>query len=275
MATAADKFAQEYGYQLAFLKSDKELYGVFQKAMKGQWDATKFVAAVKNSKWYRTHGEAYRTNLALKTTDPGTWNQKISAERARIADVSSSLGATLNPSALAKITEDSTLFGWNDNQLRDAMSSYIKTNPLAVGTAGEIRSALQQTAYRNGVGLTESYSTEAARRVAAGQSTLQDEQQRLRALYAKSIAPGFAKEIEGGQDLVHADDGADAGAQPVRRRPVQPDHPQGSRLVKRQGRSGGVGTDVAVRAGTTAGPAVHEDEAGAGLDDERWQESLV
>src|SRR5690349_6979798 len=169
--------------------------------MKGQWDATKFVAAVKNSKWYRTHGEAYRTNLALKTTDPGTWNQKISAERARIADVSSSLGATLNPSALAKITEDSTLFGWNDNQLRDAMSSYIKTNPLAVGTAGEIRSALQQTAYRNGVGLTESYSTEAARRVAAGQSTLQDEQQRLRALYAKSIAPGFAKEIEGGQDL--------------------------------------------------------------------------
>lgn len=201
MATEAQRFAAEFGYQLAFLKSDKELYSIFQKAMKGDWDSTKFVAAVKNSKWYKTHGEAYRTNAALKHTDPATFKQKVSAERARIADVATQMGAPVPGGVMAKITEDSILFGWNDSQLRDAISKYVKTSPTSVGTAGEIRQALQQTAFRNGIAINESYTSTAAARVARGETTVENEQQRLRQQYAKALAPGFAKEIDSGMDL--------------------------------------------------------------------------
>lgn len=197
----AQQFADTYGYQLAFLKSDKELYGIFQNAMKGDWDATRFVAAVKNSKWYRTHGEAYRTNLALKTTDPGTWNQKIASERARLANIAHTMGSPVPGAVMARITEDATLFGWNDQQVRDTMAKYIKTNPQSWGQAGETRQALQQTAFRNGVNVSQAYIDKQARMVATGTISIDDAQQQLRTQYAKSIAPGFAKEIDGGMDL--------------------------------------------------------------------------
>lgn len=197
---AMQEFAEDYGYQLQFLKSDKELYGIFQKAVAGKWDATRFVAAVKASKWFKTHGEAYRQNLALKTTDPATWKQRTGAQSAVVGDMARSMGAVLSSKDLTKIVEDSILFGWNDQQIRNTLVGKIKAGSMT-GEAAETRAALQQTAYRNGFNLPASSLDYFVKQIAAGNDTLEAVQQRYREAYGAKLAPGFEKEIKSGMDL--------------------------------------------------------------------------
>jgi hypothetical protein len=199
MATAAEQFAEDYGYQLAFLKSDPELYAVFQKAMAGKWDATRFVAAVKASRWYKTHGEAYRQNLALKTTDPATWGQRVNSQYHTIGDLAASLGAQLTTGTLRALSEQSILMGWNDNQIRQVLSSHIKKGARA-GQAGTIAQKIKETAFRNGVNLSEGFIHSWQKQIAEG-ATIEQVQQGIRKTYGTRLAPGFAKELEAGMDL--------------------------------------------------------------------------
>lgn len=194
------KFAEDYGYQLAFLKSDKELYGIFQKAMTGKWDATRFVAAVKASGWYKTHGEAYRQNLALKTTDPATYNQRLSNQRGIVADLGSQMGVQFNSDTISKIAEQAIMFGFNDNQLRQTISGYIAKGSK-LGEAGQIQQKLRETAFRNGINISDDYILRATRKITAGEGDIASAQQLLRDTYAKRYAPGFEKEIGAGMDL--------------------------------------------------------------------------
>ena len=196
----AQKFAEDYGYQLAFLKSDKELYGIFQKAMSGKWDATRFVAAVKGSKWYKTHGEAYRQNLALKTTDPATWNQRLASTVHTVGDLSGQMGVQLSAAQLKKISENSTMFGWSDSQLRDAIAVYLKPG-ASRGEAGNIRQKIREAVYRNGTTASEGFITNWQRRIEQGNATLEDVQRQIRETYGTRLAPGFAAELKAGTDL--------------------------------------------------------------------------
>ena len=201
MPTSAQQHAEEYGYQLAFLKSDPELYKIFQQAMKGEWDATKFVAAVKNSNWYKTHGETYRTNLAQKTTDPASWKQKVLGQQASVMDLARAMGADLSPKALAKLSDDSLMFGWNDAQTRNALAQQIITTGKGQhGEAGTNVTSIMESAYRNGISITRDWANQFAAKIASGDYTLDDAKHKIRTM-AQSLAPGFAKELEGGMDL--------------------------------------------------------------------------
>jgi hypothetical protein len=201
MPTSAQKHAEEYGYQLAFLKSDPELYKIFQAAMKGEWDTTKFVAAVKNSKWYKTHGETYRTNLAQKTTDPASWKQKVLGQQASVMDLARSMGADLDSKTLAKLADDSLMFGWNDSQTRNALAAQIITTGKGQhGEAGTNVTSIMESAYRNGISITRDWANQFAAKIASGDYTLDDAKHKIRTM-AQSLAPGFAKELEGGMDL--------------------------------------------------------------------------
>lgn len=201
MASEAQKFAEDYGYQLAFLKSDPELYAIFQKAMKGDWDSTKFVAAVKNSKWYKTHSETYRTNLSQRTTDPASYVQKALAQQAAIGDLARTMGATLDHKTLVKIADDSLMYGWNDSQTRNVLATHINTRGTNQrGDAGQNVMNILQTAYRNGVNVTRDWANKFAVQIGAGNYTLEDAQRQIRSM-AAGLAPGFKKELEGGMDL--------------------------------------------------------------------------
>jgi hypothetical protein len=202
MATskAMQQFAEDYGYQLAFLKSDPGLYKIFQNAVGHGWDATRFVAAVKASPWYKTHGEAYRQNLALKTTDPATWKQQVASQRAQIGDIAQGMGAPVPGAAMERITEQSILMGWNDAQIKDQLARYININATH-GDAAKTAYAIRETAYRNGVSLSKNFVEDWQRKIATGIGTLQDAQQQIRSTYAKTLAPGFAHALDGGMDL--------------------------------------------------------------------------
>jgi hypothetical protein len=200
MPTSAQEFAEDYGYQLAFLRSDPELYRIFTTAMSKKWDATRFVAAVKASGWYKRHGEAYRQNMALRTTDPGTWRQKLGSQLADVGAMARGMGVTLDTRGLNKIAEDSVMFGWSEQQIRNVLSRHIKPG-AASGEAGEIRYKLRETAYRNGFTMPASSLDHWAKAITSGADTLEAVQQRIRLIYGAKLAPGFEKELQAGMDL--------------------------------------------------------------------------
>ena len=120
---AAEKImADDYGYALQFLKSDPSLYKVFIQALgPPAWTAPKFQAAVRNTPWYKKHGEAWRTNTALKITDPETYRQNVGKMHQQIRARTLELGTQLDTGSLAKISDDAMMFGWDGSQIDAAI----------------------------------------------------------------------------------------------------------------------------------------------------------
>lgn len=195
------KFAEDYGFALAFLKAaGPEVYGVFKKAIgPPAWGPDKFVAAIRNTKWFKTHGETYRQQLALEKTDPGTYQQNLNTQIAAIRDKATTLGTTFTDKQLANLADHATKFGWNDSQLNDVMSKYI-TYSNAKGQAGQNITSMQTMAWRNGLKFSGDTYRTWAQQIARGDSTVEDFQKFVRK-QAASLAPSYADELNAGMDL--------------------------------------------------------------------------
>lgn len=195
------EMAENYGFALAFLKSDKSLWKLFNSAVKGNWDANRFVAKLKNTSWYKHNGEAARQYDLLKKSDPASFNQKKNSLYAQIKDASMSLGATASSATLMRLTQNAMKFGWNEAQIKDTLASYVRaTNGVYHGGAGADIEAVRQTAYRNGVKLSKQTEQAWAQSIAKGNNDAAFFQRQVRNM-AKSLAPGFAKELDAGVDL--------------------------------------------------------------------------
>ena len=198
--TTQQQLADDYGYQLAFLKSDPGLYKVFQQAVDGGWDATRFVAAVRNTTWYKTHSETYRNNSQLKYADPATFNSQLNQKIAELTQKMWAMGAGISNASMKKLATDALMFGYNDQQVTNLLSRSIRPNAVT-GTAGDVGVALRQTAYRNGITVSDSLIQNATAQIAQGKQTVEQVQQMLRVKYAAALAPGFKKELAAGMDL--------------------------------------------------------------------------
>lgn len=197
------KVAEDYGYQLAFLKSNSELYNVFKKAVNGGWDATRFVAAVRKTTWYRTHSEMWRNNQQLKYSDPRTYKEKLNASTAEVRSVAASMGLTLSSKTFDRLAMLAFQYAWTSTQIREQLAREMKPGNVSrsAGLVASTEDALFQTAWRNGVNVSNEFVTSWAKKIALGQATTENAQQWIRDHYAKSVAPGFAKQLEAGQDL--------------------------------------------------------------------------
>lgn len=195
------KFAEDYGYALAFLKAaGPEIYGLFKKAMgPPAWTPAKFEAAVKASKWYQTHGETYRQQLALEKTDPATYAQNLNAQIAALRDKAATMGASLSADQIRKIADTAIKFGWNESQLSDTLSKYV-TFTSANGQAADNVASMQQLAWRNGIKMSDRSLQSWAQKIARGDTTVDDFAKYARKS-AASLAPVYADELKAGMDL--------------------------------------------------------------------------
>lgn len=197
----AAELASEYGWSLALLKSDPSLWKLFQSAVAGNWTSEKFVAKVKTTSWYKKSSEASRQYDVLRATDPATLSARRSALIAQIQDAASQMGAVIPSKKLASIAEAALRFNYNDAQLKNTMGSYVKAvNGVYSGAAATDTEQLRQTAWRNGVQLSSPTLQNWAALIAKGNGSVQMFQTQVRNL-AKSLAPGYAQELDAGMDL--------------------------------------------------------------------------
>lgn len=197
----AAELASEYGWSLALLKSDPSLWKLFQAAVSGNWATDKFVAKVKTTAWYKKNGEAARQYYILKATDAAQLNSRRAALIAQMQDAASTMGAIIPSKKLSTIAERALMFNWNDAQLKNAMGSYVKAvNGVYSGAAATDTEQLRQTAWRNGIQLSSPTLQNWAALIAKGNGSVQMFQTQVRNL-AKSLAPGYAQELDAGMDL--------------------------------------------------------------------------
>lgn len=195
------ELAENYGFALAVLRADPSLRKIFHDAVAGSWTADKFAAAVRNSAWYKKNGENVRQYQLLKASDPGTLNARRAALRAQLADAASQMGAQISGTNLNRLVENSLMFGWNDSQVRDVLGGYVRSvNGVYYGAAGDTVEKLRQTAWRNGVRLSGPTLQDWAKNVATGNRPEEYFVRHIRQL-AKTVAPGFAQELDAGMDL--------------------------------------------------------------------------
>lgn len=199
---SSKELAESYGFALSFLKSDKSLWGLFNKAVKGNWDDAKFVAEMKNTSFYKKNSETARQFDLLKTTDPATYRNRKAQIQEQIRDRAGAMGAMgVSGKTLSHIAENAMKFGWNDSQINNILADYVKaTNGVYRGNTGNDIDAVRQTAYRNGIKISKATEAGWAHSIAAGNNTAEFFQRQVRQM-AKSLAPGYAQELDSGIDL--------------------------------------------------------------------------
>lgn len=197
----AKELAEDYGYAYSFLKQDKSLWAVFMKAVKGSWTPQKFAAEVKNSSWYKKNADSVRQYQYLKTTNPGEFQAQRAQVRAQIQDKAAAIGAYLSGATLSRVVDNAMKFGWNDSQVQNTLADYVKvSNGVYRGSTGNDIESVRQTAYRNGIKISKATESSWANGIARGGMTAETLQRRVREM-AKSLAPGYAQELDAGMDL--------------------------------------------------------------------------
>lgn len=154
-----EEMAANYGWALSFLKSNKELWRLFNKAVDKSWSVNRFVASLRSTKWFRTHSETWRQSQVLQKTDPKTYNQRMAATRAKIGDMASTLGADIGGSQLDRVAKNAMWFGWDDSMLRNTLANYIDQmgdSGHYGGEAGKAEDELRQYAWDMGIKMSDS-----------------------------------------------------------------------------------------------------------------------
>lgn len=198
---SAQDLAEQYGFAYTFLKSHKDVWGIFQQAVAGTWTPDKFVAKLRTTDWWKTTGESVRQYQLMQANDPAKLQQNRSALAAQLQDSAAALGAVLSKKQLYRITENALMFGWNDAQTRNVLGQYIRTkNGVFSGQAATDDEALHQLAWRNGLNFHGKTFDNWITSMASGNTNLAYYQSYIRT-QAKALAPSFARELDAGMDL--------------------------------------------------------------------------
>lgn len=196
------ELAQQYGYAYSMLQAIPELKTLFNQAVAGQWDATRFQAALLNTNWYKQHSAAQRAYIAEGYADPATQRTQWQAKIADVEAMAAKMGASTEPGIYGELATQYLLNGWSDTQLQQALSKYIEfdANGAMGGQAGDEEMALRSLANNNGVKLSDNWLLTMARHIAADTTTLEDAEGYIRK-QAESLFPDYAKQIQAGQNM--------------------------------------------------------------------------
>lgn len=195
------KFAEDYGFAYAFLKSSPEIYKLFKNAVATNMAPAAFVSKLQETEWYRKHSESWRKYQLLKGSDPATLAQRKSQLISQLRDSAAEMGSLPSADILSRIADNALMFEWNDAQLRDVLSGYVRsTHGVFSGAAQDTSQQLHQIAWKNGLKFSPATYESWAQKVAGGSENLQHIQALIRN-QAKTLAPAYADALDNGQDL--------------------------------------------------------------------------
>lgn len=194
--------AAQYGYAANFFYSDPELTALINQATKEQWSVAKFQAKFMASNWYRSHAASVRTWVEENARDPQTAARQIQQTALKIRDEATQMGASLDDARIQQMARDSLMWGWNDQELKDAIGSELqyKGSGSAQGQAGSFDSQIRAAA--NDYGLTVSDNTVGTwiRALAQGSWTMDNVTSQLKD-WAMSKYPGLNAQLGQGMTV--------------------------------------------------------------------------
>jgi hypothetical protein len=199
------QLAQRYGFAKEIIWQNKELRGLYQKAIKEGWTPQQFDQQVRGSGWYKDNAEYARKAWAAERIGGADWSAQVEEARVKVQQRATALGTPVDDATLDKMALRYMREGWGesaraqfmDNALSERLSQsegYLK------GAAGSLQEELATVARRNGVKLSDGYYTSAAKSVASGLTTEDDWRREVREM-AASRWPTYSDRIMGGLDM--------------------------------------------------------------------------
>lgn len=196
--------AESYGYVQSMFDAIPELKKKFDQAVKEGWSTEKFQAAIRDTKWWKTHSQQERDYLTSTYGDPATAKQKYSAAYLHVQQMAAQLGIQGNDSSkkfINAMAYNVAARGWNDDQLRMEMGKHVYFDgDHWFGQGGEEQAKLHDYAYAMGVTMSSSWYDMASRAVIRGTGTDQQFQSEIRK-QAKASFPQWSKQIDAGQTV--------------------------------------------------------------------------
>ena len=151
--------AANFGYTLAFFNSNPELKKLLSAATAGQWTPGRFVAALQNTKWFRTTSESYRKYQALRSSDPATFSRQLDSGQTHVQNLGESMGATVTIGQARHLADQAMKFGWTEDQIKRQLVGFLnydkKTGRYGWGAAAAAQQQYRAMAEDYGVDLSD------------------------------------------------------------------------------------------------------------------------
>lgn len=227
MAKLSDKeLSASYGWALATLNSEPELKSLFKTAVKKQYTPERFIAEMRNTKWFQATSESQRKYLVLKTADPAQYAAQVGALMDSLADQYSSLtgevlqvnkpkisGGKIKAGSglLAQIADDALKFGYNEAQIKDRLFATVDWQNKAArnelgGTMSGAMQQMRQQAAALGVDPTEQWYADRISKIAMGQDTAEGALGALKGM-SRDRYSAFADRIDAGETMSDISEG--------------------------------------------------------------------
>lgn len=197
------KLAQNYGFALAFMNSSPELKQLFNQAVKGTWSTSRFIAALRNTDWFKHHSVSVRNAILQETADPETYRDKVAQMESQVRDQWGQMfGNTADPGNIKQWAETAYRMGWSQSQLIDHMTHAIGFQKLLKqqalgGQAAALKQQIYSTAEAYGLNVGDHFVGSQIERVLRGNDTIDGVTSRLQD-WAQREYKAFAPEIQGG-----------------------------------------------------------------------------
>ena len=201
------RMAANYGFALAFMRSDDELWKLFNQAVKQTWTADRFVAKLRNTDWFQKHSSSVRNAILQETSDPASYSAAVDQMYSTVRDAWGSLFGTaqMDQKDLRAWAETAHRMGWSQSQLIDRMSQGVNYQKLLRsqemgGSTAALDGQIQQLTSAYGLSMGDGWRARQIKRIVQGDDTIEGVQSRLRELAMREYK-GFADAISGGQSV--------------------------------------------------------------------------
>jgi hypothetical protein len=199
-----EELAASYGFAYSFLNSIPELKTLFGSYVGETWTKEKFQAELRNTKWWKENSDTMRKAAQEKSTDPATWEAKLSAAKVQVMQLSAEMGAAIPQGKIGKIAEQVLKTGLDEAGLRNVLGGYITfqgNGSTLNGQAGQYEHMIKQFAFTQGVTLDKQTVKNQAQLIGRGMATEQDFKNQI-TNQAVSTYPGYAAQLQAGQTMM-------------------------------------------------------------------------
>lgn len=208
------QMAANYGFALAFMKSDKELWALFQQAVKKTWEPNMFVAKLRATNWFKKTSAPVRNAIMQQAADPASYKANVDKLAATLRDTwGKAYGLNQDAYTTKWINGWATTayrMGWSEAEAADHMSASLNYQQLLHrkdlgGTFAETREQLDSLVANFGVDLGDKWKASQIEKVMEGDTTIGGVQDMVRD-YAKQQYGAFADQLEAGKTMTEIAD---------------------------------------------------------------------
>jgi len=201
------RLASQYGFAMAFMRSNDELWKLFNQAVKQTWTPDRFIAKLRDTNWFKKHSASVRNAIMQETSDPATYQANVNQ---MYAEVKNAWGAMFGTSAvrdkeLRQWAETAHRMGWSQAQLIDRMTQgldfqkLLKSKTLG-GAAADVEGQLNALISDYGIDLGDQWKAAQVAKLMKGNDTIEGVRQRIREMAARQYK-AFADAIQSGQTI--------------------------------------------------------------------------